>query len=94
MTDNIESLQISGILPSSEQPISTDPESSYSESDAGELIETGLSSNGVRGSFSRHHQTIHAQRTAVPTVEPTIIPTTYASFRLTSRVIHTRLLYN
>ena len=87
MADNIESLEVSGILPSdSNQPIAADdyePNSSVSENDENS---TGGEIEGV-STFSSHrrsHKSIHVHRTQEPTVQPTIIPSTYASFRLSN----------
>ena len=90
MANNAEFLQISSIVPSnlSDQPASLNSESSGTEYDGSDVEEAGETAAGYSSSeehpFRRQHHTIHAHRNDIATVEPTVIPTTYASFRLTA----------
>lgn len=89
-----EPLGISGILPSTDYDQGTasdsyisDPESSISEYDQKnrEEVEGSVSKKDESpSSNSRILKSMHIHRTEVPTVEPTVIPTTFSSFRLSA----------
>lgn len=101
MSENIESLDISGILPSNDvsneqlsSPDSSDSDSEYEQSnlrDGNEIYNSeGVSNHNFGG--RNQHRSIHAQRTENSTVEATVIPTTYTSFQLSVSVVAAYLL--
>ncbi len=94
MSVNHQSLEISGILPSSEgvQEDQHLPESEYdsSDSDGYERSHTN-EADKVRSELNttrkHQHPNILAQRNQSNVVEPTIIPTDYNSFTLSTAVV-------
>lgn len=87
MAENIEPLEISAILPST--VLSQSTASDYYSDSESYISENNITSEGAELSRphdpsrqGKQHKSIHVQRTPLHPVEPTIIPTTYASFRL------------
>ena len=83
MVMEFESLGISGIVPSAdfdETTIEFRTEGSTSEYDRNTLRDIEDDSKPLR----KNHRSIHIKKTPVHTVKPTIIATTYASFRLST----------
>lgn len=96
MADSIEPLGVSGILPSTgfdataSDYYSSEQESSISEYDQ---EATSMEPAGNSSRLRKPHKSIHIKKTQEPIVEPTVIPTTYASFRLSNAKVSFVVLF-
>jgi thioredoxin reductase len=77
-----EALGVSGIVPSTDFDATTSSSSSESERSTSETESKIEASRDHSKQLGRNHKSIHIKSTPVHTVKPTVIATTYASFKL------------